>query len=104
MAEIRYYWPARDQAQVVGKPHARVDGLAKAIGAAKYTYDINLENQLFAKAFSDYAAVMAKANYDFTKIATDPALQQGLQAMADPKVQQAGQNLQAWAQKNCPGR
>lgn len=46
-----YYWPARDKAQVIGKDHDRVDGLAKSTGAAKYTYDINLPHQLIARAY-----------------------------------------------------
>lgn len=48
MAE--YYWPSRDQAQVIGKEHDKLDGIAKSTGAAKYTYDINLPHQLIARA------------------------------------------------------
>ena len=50
MADITYSWPAKDKTSVLGKRHDRLDGLAKATGAAKYTYDINLKNQLIAKA------------------------------------------------------
>jgi xanthine dehydrogenase YagR molybdenum-binding subunit len=50
MAEVTYSWPAKDKATLIGKPTNRLDGLAKATGAAKYTYDINLKNQLIAKA------------------------------------------------------
>jgi xanthine dehydrogenase YagR molybdenum-binding subunit len=46
-----YNWPARDKASVIGKPLDRLDGVAKASGAAKYTYDVNLKNQLIAKGF-----------------------------------------------------
>jgi xanthine dehydrogenase YagR molybdenum-binding subunit len=46
-----YSWPARDQAAVIGKPHDRLDGVAKATGTAKYAYDVNLKNQLIAKGF-----------------------------------------------------
>jgi xanthine dehydrogenase YagR molybdenum-binding subunit len=49
MAEVTYTWPAKDKTSVLGKRHDRLDGLAKATGAAKYTYDINLKNQLIAK-------------------------------------------------------
>lgn len=72
--------------------------------AAQAPAEIRSDFQLYAKAFSDYAAVMAKANYDFTRLATDPDLQKSLQALTDPKVQQAAQNIQAWAQKNCTVR
>jgi xanthine dehydrogenase YagR molybdenum-binding subunit len=50
MADATYYWPSRDKAQQVGKRHVRLDGLPKSTGAAKYTYDINLKNQLIARA------------------------------------------------------
>ncbi len=45
-----YNWPKRDASTVIGKELDRVDGLVKATGAAKYTYDINLKNQLYAVA------------------------------------------------------
>ncbi|MGE0759316.1 MAG: xanthine dehydrogenase family protein molybdopterin-binding subunit [Pirellulaceae bacterium] len=44
-----YSWPKRDGASVIGKGYDRLDGVAKATGAAKYTYDINLPRQLIAK-------------------------------------------------------
>lgn len=48
MAE--YFWPAREEAQVIGSRRSRLDGLEKSTGAAKYTYDVNLKNQLIARA------------------------------------------------------
>ena len=45
-----YYWPKRDAARIIGKDTNRVDGLAKATGAAKYTYDIHPKNMLIARA------------------------------------------------------
>jgi len=50
MAE--YTWPSRDAATSIGKSPNRLDGMAKATGAAKYTYDVNLKNQLVAVALS----------------------------------------------------
>ena len=63
--------------------------------------EIKADFQVYAKFWSDYAAVMAKANYDFSKIATDTEMQKMMQSMSDPKLQQAGLNIQAWVQKNC---
>jgi xanthine dehydrogenase YagR molybdenum-binding subunit len=40
-------WDARTKYTVVGTDHDRVDGLAKASGRAKYTYDQNFPGQLF---------------------------------------------------------
>ena len=45
---VEYNWPSREKSAVIGKEHDRIDGLVKATGAAKYTYDINLKNQLIA--------------------------------------------------------
>ncbi|MCO6457445.1 MAG: xanthine dehydrogenase family protein molybdopterin-binding subunit [Pirellulaceae bacterium] len=50
MAEVKYSWPSRDDSRVIGQSVDRLDGLAKATGAAKYTYDINPKNLLIAKA------------------------------------------------------
>jgi len=47
MAE--YSWPTKEKSQAIGKRVKRVDGMAKSTGAAKYTYDVNLKNQLIAK-------------------------------------------------------
>jgi xanthine dehydrogenase YagR molybdenum-binding subunit len=46
---VAYNWPKFGEASVIGKAHDRIDGLEKATGAAKYTYDINLKGMLFAK-------------------------------------------------------
>ena len=45
-----YRWPSREKSAVIGKSVDRLDGLAKATGAAKYSYDINLKGQLYAVA------------------------------------------------------
>lgn len=46
---VEYYWPAKEKTQAIGRKVKRLDGMAKATGAAKYTYDVNLKNQLIAK-------------------------------------------------------
>jgi xanthine dehydrogenase YagR molybdenum-binding subunit len=50
MAEVNYSWPEKSQATVIGKSRNRVDGIAKSTGAAKYTYDVNLDKQLIVRA------------------------------------------------------
>jgi xanthine dehydrogenase YagR molybdenum-binding subunit len=47
---VEYSWPSKDKAALIGKRHTRLDGMDKSTGAAKYTYDINLKNQLIARA------------------------------------------------------
>ncbi|MCA9263345.1 MAG: xanthine dehydrogenase family protein, partial [Planctomycetales bacterium] len=50
MADTKYSWPASHRAQLIGKRIDRLDGPEKSSGTAKYTYDINLENQLIVHA------------------------------------------------------
>lgn len=47
MAE--YNWPKRGAASVIGTDQPRIDGPAKATGAAKYAYDIVADKMLFAQ-------------------------------------------------------
>ena len=49
MADVKYYWPDAKDTKVLGKRITRLDGVAKATGAAKYTYDINPDKLLIAK-------------------------------------------------------
>src|SRR6185295_844082 len=42
-------WPDNDQLAKVGKPTARLDGRAKATGAARYPSDIQLPGMLYAR-------------------------------------------------------
>ena len=66
-----YNWPSADEATVIGKEHERLDGLKKATGAAKYTYDINLKNQLVARALVD--AELGGSIVNLTSIEADRA-------------------------------
>ena len=50
MAKAAYSWPARDKTSQIGRRINRIDGPEKSTGTAKYTYDVNLENQLIARA------------------------------------------------------
>jgi xanthine dehydrogenase YagR molybdenum-binding subunit len=44
-----YAWPAPEDRQVIGKRTPRIDGVMKATGVAKYSYDMNPEGLLHAK-------------------------------------------------------
>lgn len=50
MAEVTYSWPSAKDAKLIGKSFDRLDGIEKATGAAKYTYDVNLPKQLIVRA------------------------------------------------------
>jgi hypothetical protein len=63
--------------------------------------EIKPDFEVYAKFWQDFSAAMAKADYDVTKIVTDPSLLQAFQSLNDPSVQQATQHIDAWIQKNC---
>lgn len=46
---VEYSWPKKADAKVLGTEHDRLDGAAKATGAAKYTYDHTPAKLLFAR-------------------------------------------------------
>ena len=49
-------WPPADKRSLIGKRISRLDGPAKATGAAKYSYDVNRPGLLYAKpVWSPYA-------------------------------------------------
>lgn len=50
MPETKYSWPANEKSRLIGKRVNRLDGPEKSNGTAKYTYDINLKNQLIVRA------------------------------------------------------
>lgn len=45
----KYNWPARGTASLIGTSQDRIDGLAKATGTAKYSYDVNFDDLLIAR-------------------------------------------------------
>ena len=46
----KYSWPERGTTSLIGKPTDRIDGIAKATGVAKYSYDVNPDKMLLARA------------------------------------------------------
>ncbi|MFM7073926.1 MAG: xanthine dehydrogenase family protein molybdopterin-binding subunit [Planctomycetota bacterium] len=50
MADNSYSWPKAEETSSLGKRVNRIDGVEKASGRAKYTYDIQLPKQLIARA------------------------------------------------------
>ncbi|MAD80600.1 MAG: xanthine dehydrogenase family protein [Pirellulaceae bacterium] len=69
-----YSWPSREASTVIGKVHDRLDGTVKATGAAKYTYDINLKNQLIAVAFGSPYAHCTIKNLDVSGAQKTPGV------------------------------
>ena len=50
MPDLDYSWPSKKQTKVLGTRPVRSDAMAKATGAAKYSYDINPPKMLLARA------------------------------------------------------
>src|SRR5215470_6472348 len=97
MAKVN--WPAPDKRTFIGKRISRVDGPAKSTGAAKYSYDQNRPNMLWAKVVtSPYAraelvsidASAAKALKGVEAVWQDDALI-GLDQNGNGKIQYTGQ-------------
>jgi hypothetical protein len=63
--------------------------------------EIRPDLEVYAKFWTEYATALKNANYDFTRFATDPGLQQALQSMSSAELQTASANIAAWAQRNC---
>jgi xanthine dehydrogenase YagR molybdenum-binding subunit len=87
MAET-YFWPAKDKTQAIGQRVKRLDGIEKATGAAKYTYDINLKNQLIAKGLG-----CPHAHCKITSIDIAPALKVKGVVHAEP-LRQSGAEIE----------
>ena len=52
----QYDWPAAEDRSLIGKRHLRVDGPEKSRGAAKYSYDRNLDGMLVARLVTSKVA------------------------------------------------
>lgn len=63
-------WPKQGTAAVLGATPDRIDGIAKATGAAKYTYDITPDKMLLARALG-----CPHGHCQITAIDVSPALQ-----------------------------
>jgi hypothetical protein len=63
--------------------------------------EIKPDFEVYAKFWNDFSAAMAKADYDVTKMMSDPTLMAAFQSMTDARLQQATDNIDAWITKNC---
>jgi len=69
-----YSWPSKKDSRLLGKRHERMDGLAKTTGAAKYTYDVNLPNQLIVRALGSPHAHCKVLSVDTTSAKKTPGV------------------------------
>jgi xanthine dehydrogenase YagR molybdenum-binding subunit len=67
VADTKYFWPSADESKILGKRVNRLDGIAKSNGSAKYTYDVNFDNQLIVRALGCPHAHCRVKRIDSTK-------------------------------------
>jgi xanthine dehydrogenase YagR molybdenum-binding subunit len=85
-----YNWPQADKRSLIGKRISRLDGPAKASGAARYTHDINRPKMLFGKVLR-----CPHAHAKLTKLDLSPAESMpGVRAVL--AIQKVGAEIQ-WA-------
>jgi len=85
---VDYTWPTKEKATAIGKRVKRLDGPEKSTGLAKYSYDINLKNQLIAKALG-----CPHAHCKITSIDVAPALKVAGVVHAEP-LKQSGNEIE----------
>ncbi|MBM3837476.1 MAG: xanthine dehydrogenase family protein molybdopterin-binding subunit [Verrucomicrobia bacterium] len=98
-------WPAQDKRKLIGKRIDRLDGPAKATGAAKYAYDINRPGMLWAKLITSPHARAEAVSVDFSGAKSLPGVQAtwenpnsiGKDQAGNGKIQYVGQIVAAIA-------
>ena len=60
-------WPSKDKRNLIGKRISRLDGPEKTTGAAKYSYDINLPDMLYAKILQSKHGAAKVLNVDVSE-------------------------------------
>jgi xanthine dehydrogenase YagR molybdenum-binding subunit len=86
-------WQLGEQHAVVGRPHPRLDAVAKVTGRAKYTHDVNLPGMLFAKFVRcPYARATVKS-VDVSEALKLDGVKIARQAGRGPEVRYAWQHV-----------
>lgn len=79
----KYSWPERGTTALLGKPQERVDGLAKATGAAKYSYDVTFDKMLVVRVLGSPNAHCKIKSIDFAAAEKIPGVVKCM-AMKEP--------------------
>jgi xanthine dehydrogenase YagR molybdenum-binding subunit len=93
-----YSWPAQDRRRVIGKRTSRLDGLVKASGRAKYSYDIKRPQMLFAALLTCPHAHARIRSIDAAAAESSPGVR-AVELMAKPgeEIQYIGYEIAAVA-------
>lgn len=88
-------WPKADKRSILGKRISRLDGPAKATGAAKYAYDINRPGMLYARCYQAPYGSMKVNAIDASAAEKAPGVRTVLveETMIGSEVSYAGQIL-----------
>lgn len=92
MANVEYKWPSANETQLLGKRLRRLDGPEKSSGAAKYTYDVNLPNQLIVKALDCPHAHCRVKSIDVSAAQRTPGVVH-VHLIKSPKKNEAGETV-----------
>src|SRR5262245_59580644 len=92
-------WPAEEKRTLIGKRISRLDGPAKTTGAAKYSYDQNRPNMLWAKVVTSPYARAELVSIDSSAAKALPGVEAVWQddALLGKEVQYIGQIVAAVA-------
>lgn len=76
-------WDLDTNHKVVGTDQNRIDGIAKASGRAKYTFDVNLPGMLYGAIYRSPHAKGTLVSVDLTEALRSPGVKAAVQYMAD---------------------
>lgn len=90
-------WPAADQRKYIGKRISRIDGPLKTTGAAKYSFDVNRPQMLYAKLVTAPHAKAEVLSIDTKAAEAVPGVKAVWKEEETKNVQYAGQIVAAVA-------
>src|SRR4051794_13914476 len=79
-------WPAETQFQVVGKPFPRLEGAEKVTGRARFSYDVRLPGQLYARVLRSPHPHARVKRVDTSKAAALPGVQAVISVTDAPEM------------------
>src|ERR1043166_10096271 len=87
-------WPVPEKRALIGKRIDRIDGPMKATGAAKYSYDLNPPNMLWAKVVTSPHPHAEVANIDTSAAEALPGVK-GVWRGTEKEVRYVGEIVRA---------
>jgi xanthine dehydrogenase YagR molybdenum-binding subunit len=79
-------WGSDVELDVVGRPHPRVEGREKVTGSARYSYDVRLPGQLYARVLRSRLPHARIRRIDTTKAETLPGVHAVLSSANAPEI------------------